>query len=297
MTRLQAHLACILLVAVDAIVRTWRIQWILRGLRFDVPFGEMLAVNLVGDAASAITPLRIGGEPARLAALARARVPLTAGLVAIGIEVVVMWPVILIASGILALLYAPQWWSTAGPHLARAVRGGWPWIVAVAVVSVLTWLVARRVFPSASHLMRRSMRRALAYARRMPRWPLLAGIPLSLVGLAARVAILPVLASTLPSHPPLGPLSFASFVLLYGQLLLPTPSGAGVVELGFLGGAVGELGGELGAILLLWRFYTTFVLVALGIVLGVRHYGRAAMSAMLRGRPPVAAAPAVPERD
>ncbi|HEU4642178.1 MAG TPA: lysylphosphatidylglycerol synthase transmembrane domain-containing protein [Gemmatimonadaceae bacterium] len=297
MTRIQAHLVCIALVAVDVIVRTWRFQWILRGLRFDVPFRDVLALNLVGDAASAITPLRIGGEPARLAALARERIPLTAGLVAVGIEIVVMWPVILIASGILALLYAPQWWTEVEPHLASTVRVGWPWVALVVAASVLTWIAARRAFPSASHTVRRSMRRALAYARRMPRWPLLAGIPLTLVGLAARVAILPVLALTLSSPPPIGPLSFASFALLYGQLLLPTPSGAGVVELGFLGGAVGDLGGELGAILLLWRFYTTFVLVALGLVLGVRHYGRAAVSAMLRGRPAAAAARAVPERD
>src|SRR5674476_1399022 len=76
----------------------------------------------------------------------------------------------------------------------------------------------------------------------MPAWPLLASAPLTLLGLAARVAILPVLALTLPFPPPIGPLTFGSFALLYAQILVPTPSGAGVIDMGFVGGAVGNLG-------------------------------------------------------
>lgn len=284
MRLLAVHLACIALVVVDLVARTWRFQWILRGMHFEVPFGEMLTVNVVGDAASAVTPLRIGGEPARLAALAYARVPLTAGIVAVIIEIFVMWPPIIAAAGWLALIYAPRWWRVAEPQLAHTVDAAWPWLAGFVLVGLLSWLAARRAFPSTSQQMRLGTRRAMAYARRMPAWPLLAGIPLTLVSLAARVAILPLLALTLPHPPPLGPLSFASFTLLYGQLLLPTPSGAGVVEIGFLGGAVGAFGGHHAALLLYWRIYTTFVLVALGVVLGLRAYGRTAIAAMLRGR-------------
>lgn len=297
MTRLEAHLVCVALVAVDLLARTWRIQWILRGLRFRVPFGEAFALNVVGDAASAVTPLRLGGEPARLAALAHARVPVVAGVVGVAIEIGAMIPVVFAAAGWLALIYAPSWWRAAEPQLAGTMEHAWRWVAAVVLLSVLTWWAARRFFPRASHTVRRNSRRALVYARRMPAWPLLASIPLTLVSVAARVAILPVLALTLPSPPPIGPLSFASFTLLFGQLLLPTPSGAGVVELGFLGGAVGDLGGRYASILLLWRFYTVFVLVALGLIVGVRQYGRAAVAAMLRGRAAPAAARAIPERD
>ena len=101
------------------------------------------------------------------------------------------------------------------------------------------------------------MRRVRVYLRRMPRWPLVASIPLSVIPIATRIALLPVLALTLPSPPPIGPVIFGSFALLYSQMVLPTPSGAGVVELGFLGGAAGELGEGQGWILLAWRFYTT----------------------------------------
>ena len=295
---IEAHLICIALVLVDIVARTWRIQWILRGMHFDVPFGEALALNVVGDAASAITPLRVGGEPARMAALAHAKVPLTAGFVAITIEIIMMWPIVLAAGGWLTLIYAPSWWRTAGPELAQEIAKAWPWVLAVIVLSVVAWWAARHLFPRASHIVQRSTRRALVYARRMPAWPLVAGFPLTLVSLAARVAILPVLALTLPDPPPLGPLTFGSFALLYSQFLLPTPSGAGVVDLGFLGGAAGDLREHEAALLLAWRFYTTFVLVALGFIVAIRQYGRPVVAAILRGRtPPGVSAPAELERD
>jgi uncharacterized membrane protein YbhN (UPF0104 family) len=64
-----------------------------------------------------------------------------------------------------------------------------------------------------------------------------------------------------------------SFALLYSQMVLPTPSGAGAVELGFLGGAAGDLGTGTGWLLLAWRFYTNGIGVLLGIALAVHAYG------------------------
>ena len=89
----------------------------------------------------------------------------------------------------------------------------------------------------------------------MPRWPLVASIPLSLVNLITRVAILPVLALALDNPPAMGPMILGSFALLYSQLVLPTPSGAGAVELGFLGGAAGDLGDGQAWLLLAWRLF------------------------------------------
>jgi uncharacterized membrane protein YbhN (UPF0104 family) len=138
--------------------------------------------------------------------------------------------------------------------------------------------------PKVEHELRRNTRRAWAYARRMPAWPLLASVPLTLMGLAARVAILPVLALTLPFPPPMGPLTFGSFALLYAQILVPTPSGAGVIDLGFVGGAVGDLGEHHRRLLLIWRVYTTAAVVAIGIVVALRVYGAAAIMALARRR-------------
>jgi len=272
LTLLEAHAACAALVAADLVARAWRIQWITRGLGHRIGFGEALTLNAFGDAACAVTPMRMGGEPARLGGLLRARVPAAAGVIAIGLEVLAAWPVTIVAAGWMAWRYAPTWWSVAGPQLAAGLGGAWPWVVAVGAASLGAWWLVRR---SGHRLprMERPLRRALVYLRRMPVPLLLATAPLSLVNVVARVGVLPVLALALPDPPAMGPLWFGSFALLYAQLVLPTPSGAGAVELGFLHGAAGPLGGAEASLLLAWRFYTSGVGLLLGLALAVRIYG------------------------
>jgi uncharacterized membrane protein YbhN (UPF0104 family) len=284
MTPTQAHLVCLGLVAADLLARAWRIQWIVRGLGHRISLWDSFVLNAFGDAACALTPLRIGGEPARLAGMLRSRVPAPAAFVAISLEVLAAWPVIIVAAGWLAWRYAPEWWDEAGPRLSAAAESAWPWVLAVVVLSLLAWRSAKlKVTSPAARQLRRPVRRAMVYWRRMPRWPLVASVPMSFINLATRVAILPVLALTLPSPPPIGPLAVGSFALLYSQLILPTPSGAGAVELGFLGGAAGDLGADEGWLLLAWRFYTNGVGVLLGVVLAARIYGWPALR-QLAGR-------------
>ena len=282
MSPVQAHLLCVALVAADLLARAWRIQWIVQGLGHRMSLWDSFVLNAFGDAACALTPLRLGGEPARLAGMLRSRVPATAAFVAISLEVLAAWPVILVAGGWLVWQYAPAWWLVAGPRLTTAAETAWPWVVMVVILSVLAWRAARRVASPAARQLRRPVRRALVYWRRMPRWPLVASIPLSFINLATRVAILPVLALTLPSPPAMGPLVLGSFALLYSQLVLPTPSGAGAVELGFLGGAAGDLGSGEGWLLLAWRVYTNGIGVLLGVGLAVRIYGWPALRQLAR---------------
>lgn len=282
MSLLEATLLCIALVLIDLLVRAWRIQWIVQGLGHRIGFWDTFVLNAYGDAACALTPLRLGGEPARLAGMLRSRVPATAAFVAISLEVLAAWPVILVAAGWLIWRYAPAWWNSAGPQLATAAQGAWPWVLLVTLLSVAAWWYARRIASPAVRHVRRPVRRALVYWRRMPLWPLVASLPLTFLNLATRVAILPVLALTLPSPPEIGPLLVGSFGLLYSQLVLPTPSGAGAVELGFLGGAAGDLGGRAGWLLLVWRFYTNGVGVVLGVGLAAHAYGWPALRRLAR---------------
>jgi uncharacterized membrane protein YbhN (UPF0104 family) len=282
MTAVQAHLTCILLVMFDLLARAWRIQWIIRGLGHRISVKDAFILNAFGDAACALTPLRIGGEPARLAGMLRSRVPAPAAFVGISLEVLAAWPVIIVAAGWLAWRYAPAWWLSAGPRLATAAGRAWPWVALVVLVSVVTWVYAQRMAsPMARHL-QRPVRRALVYWRRMPTWPLLASVPLSFINLATRVAVLPVLALTLATPPELGPMALGSFALLYSQLVLPTPSGAGAVELGFLGGAAGDLGQNEGWLLLAWRFYTNGIGVILGVWLAAHIYGWPALRKLVQ---------------
>jgi uncharacterized membrane protein YbhN (UPF0104 family) len=69
--------------------------------------------------------------------------------------------------------------------------------------------------------------------------------------------------ATASDPPSFGGTVAGSFLLLYGQLLLPFPSGIGAVDAGLLAGAQ-HSGGAL-SLLLLWRLYTS----AVGLVLGL----------------------------
>jgi uncharacterized membrane protein YbhN (UPF0104 family) len=282
MTLLEAHLVCIGLVAADLLARAWRIQWIVQGLGHRMTVKDTFTLNAFGDAACALTPLRIGGEPARLAGMLRSGVPASAAFVGISLEVLAAWPVIILATAWLGWQYAPAWWISVGPQLSTAAQEAWPWVALVVLASVVAWYYASRVASPFSRHLERPVRRALVYWRGMPRWPLVASVPLSLINLVTRVAILPVLALTLAHPPALGPMILGSFALLYSQLVLPTPSGAGAVDLGFLGGAAGDLGDDQAWLLLAWRFYTSGVGVILGVWLAAQIYGWPALRKLVR---------------
>ncbi|HET8632946.1 MAG TPA: lysylphosphatidylglycerol synthase domain-containing protein [Gemmatimonadales bacterium] len=277
---LDAHLLCVLFVLLDMAARAWRIEWLLRGTGTRITFNQAIAINAVGDAACAVTPMRIGGEPARLWGMLRAGVPTTAAFVAVSIEILAAWPVILVAAGVLGWLFAPEWVAAALPRLRAAAADAWIWIVLVVLASGAAWLAARRAAGHAAvaHA-RRSIRRVRVYWRRMPGWPVAASVPMTAINLVTRTGMLVALASATSSGMALGPLFLASFVLLYAQLILPTPSGAGVVDLGLLGGAAGELGG---ATLLWWRLYSSGVGVLLGAAIVARAWLRDGTSRRVR---------------
>jgi uncharacterized membrane protein YbhN (UPF0104 family) len=218
--------------------------------------------------------------------MTRDGVPMTPAVLVIGIEIIAMAPVIVACAGLLAWAFAPEWWASVEPVLLRGLRRGWPLVIGVAVLSAGAWWLAHRIAPAAARALRKEIRAARVYARRMPRWPFVVNVPLTIVSVAARVAILPVLVLTLDVHPPIGAVAMGSFALLYSQLVLPTPAGAGAVELGFLGGAAGELGSDEALLLLTWRFYTTAFGVLLGVLLALHQYGRGVLSAMLAAPEP-----------
>jgi uncharacterized membrane protein YbhN (UPF0104 family) len=280
-----AHLICLGLVALDLIARAWRIEWYVRGLGHPVSFWEAFTANAFGEAACAVTPLRLGGEPARLAGLLRSRIPAPAALVAISVEILAAWPVIVGFGVWLGWRYAPEWWAQAGPALTRSARHSVEWMIVIGLLTLAAWILVRRRFPRHQSRLRRSARRMMVYWRRTPRWAVAASLPCTAINVVTRVAVLPVLVLTLPDHPPLGPVLLGSFALLYSQLILPTPSGVGAVELGFLAGAAGDLGDDAGRLLLAWRFYTSGAGVLLGAALAVRYYGWETVRRLLRPVP------------
>lgn len=282
MTPLTAHATCLALVVADLLARAWRIQWLVHGLGYRISFREAFGVNAIGDAACALSPLRIAGEPARLGTMLQAGVPATAAFVAITYEVIAAWPVIIVVAAVVGWNYLPEWWAFAGPALHKAVVDGWPIALFISVLTLGVWAWTRRKAPAATSHLKRPIKRMRVHWRRMPMWPLLASLPLTFTNVLARALILPVLASTLPHPPPFGPVLVGSIALLYSQLILPTPSGAGAVDLGFVSGAAGDLGNEQGRMLFAWRFYTTIIGVLLGLVFAVRIFGLGVLRRMFK---------------
>ena len=280
-----AQLVCLALVVADVWARAWRIQLLVRGTGEDLSLRDGIALNVIGDGASAVTPLRLGGEPARVGVMLASGVPVPATLVASGYEVLLTWPALIGSALFLGWAFGSAWWAEAGPRFVDAVLVWWPWLVGILLLGVLAWLVARRWKPLVGDdRVRALLRDTMSQWREMPWGRVARSVPPTLVSILTRTAVLPVLALTIPDPPSMGPVILGSFALLYSQLVLPTPAGVGAVEFGFLAGAAGSMGPDHILVLALWRFYTTGIgLMAAGWLV-VRLYGWGAVRRLLRAR-------------
>jgi glycosyltransferase 2 family protein len=280
------HVFAVALLALDCVARAWRIQlaaWTAGGR---LGFNDAFRLNLYGEAASQLTPNRLGGEPARFLGLAESGLRPVTGLVAIGVEVACEWPVFLIAAGALFVYYVPDWRTAAGLWLRRHRAGELVIIEIVTLVVLLLVYLLQRLVRSGMirHRVRRQWRVAWAHVRRAPRWALGAGALLTFVSVAARALILPALAWGMPSAPPFAAMVFGALALIHAPLIVPLPSGGGGLEVAFLNGFAGDFGPRQVTVLLLWRFYTAVLLTVLGVYALVRHLGyRAAVEVLKIG--------------
>lgn len=283
MTLLQAHLLAAALLSLDMLARAGRIHLFLRGAAQRVAFWRVFVANVFGDAAAAVTPMRLGGEGARLVGLLRSGVPFPPLATVLAVEVAAYSVVVALAAATVGWLFADEWWAEVGPEVVRAARRGAEWLVVLGVLVALAVLLAawlrRRGVGAAGRIPKPS----LAVLRGTAGWPLAASVPLTLLSVAARVAILPVLAYAWGDDSPLAVLVTASFALTYGQFLLPTPAGAGAVELAFAGGVAGEEGAADPGLMLAWRLYTFVLPVVLGFGLAAFTYGPGTLRAVFGG--------------
>ena len=183
----------------------------------------------------------------------------------------------------IAARYGADWWHTIAnlnPHLLRGVVIILA-VAAVIVVSFLLWRRKRPAMPNDATIRREGLGELDRDLLRFPPRLLVLCLLLSGVSLAARVGILPVVALASPNSPTLGAATVASLALLYGQLVLPTPSGAGPIDVAVLGGASGVTLAA-GKVLGVWRLYTTVLPIAVGLLAGSLAYGRAILSLIPR---------------
>src|SRR2546428_8180887 len=261
-----SHVLALGLLALDCLVRAWRIQLAVWTAGGRLGFEEAVRLNLYGEAASTLTPNRLGGEPARFLGLNEARVRPVTSLVAIGVEVAAEWPVFMLLGGALIAYYVPDW-QTEARHWLRRHRAGE--VVPVGLIALLVlggiYLLQRLVRSGMiRHRVRRQWRVAWAHVRRAPWWLLGAGALLTVVSIAARALILPALVWGEPHRPPFGQMFFGALTLIHAPLLLPLPSGGGGVEVAFLSGFAGDFGARQLTILLLWRFFNALLLTIPG---------------------------------
>jgi len=272
-----SHILAILLLAIDCVARAIRIQLATWAAGGRVSFPDALRLNLYGEAASSLTPNRLGGEPARFLGMTWAGLRPVTALVALGVEVAAEWPVFGVVAVALAAYYVPDWSEAADRFLTHSLARDLLGIELIAlVVLLIIWGLQRLVRPGAiRHRVRRQWRVALAHVRRAPWWVLFAGALLTVVSLAARALILPALVWGHHANvPPFGVMFFGSLALLHAPLVVPLPSGGGGIEVAFLSGLAGDFGpGHQVTMLLMWRFYTTILLTILGIYLLVRTHG------------------------
>ena len=280
----MGHLLSLALLAIDCVVRAWRIQLAVWTAGGRLSFHHAFRLNLYGEAASQLTPNRLGGEPARFLGLNEARVRPVTGIVAIGVEVAAEWPVFLIAGAALFAYYVPDWRDAAREWLHRHRAGELVTVEIIALIGLLTIYLLQRLTRSGMirHRVRRQWRVAWAHVRRAPRWALAVAALLTVISLAARALLLPALAWGLKGHPPFSEMFFGALALLHAPLVVPLPSGGGGLEVAFLNGFAGDFGPHQVTMLLLWRFYTAVLLTVLGVYALVRQVGYHAAVQLLK---------------
>src|SRR5437660_11926692 len=119
----MGHLLALALLALDCLVRAWRIQLATWTAGARLSFSDALRLNLYGEAASQLTPNRLGGEPARFLGITEAGLRPVTGLVAIGVEVACEWPVFLAPCAALFVHDGRDWREGAGGRLRRDGAG------------------------------------------------------------------------------------------------------------------------------------------------------------------------------
>ncbi len=284
MSSLHAHLLCAALVVLDSLARALRIQFFALGLGSRIRFFHAIVLNLFGDAAASVSPLRVAGQPARLLGLHHAGMSTKSAIVTIAIEALATYAVVIVTGLFLAWRYGADWLADAGPLLASVWRI-LPWVTLALLVGILVYRLRTRRSALASEPSSEGWAATFAAARHIPLWIWVASVPLSVMNILGRVLILPILAQTLPEAPSFGATTLGSFALLYGQIFLPTPSGAGAVDTGFLRGAAGDLGDAGKRLLFWWRIYTTMLALVAGFTGAALVYGSAAVRKVFARRP------------
>jgi uncharacterized protein (TIRG00374 family) len=285
---LTGHLLALLAVLLEIAFRSAKITLSGAAVRTRIPFGTAVRTTLGGDFGAAITPARSGAEPARFLVLNEAKIPTAAALIVLYAELFLE----ALSLGIVALVLFVIF-RDAGRMLTGMVSlvGGYAAFVLGA--GVIGAFLARRDATDIPPLWARRLRitgkrwlavqRALTQLRtsldalRHARFGYAAlALVASVLHVAMRVTILPILVYSFSVQAPLAPLVLWPLALMYGGVVAPAPGGGGFIEVAYraaLGGAIPAR--IFSATLIWWRFYTFYLYVIFGALAAGRTVMRA----------------------
>jgi uncharacterized membrane protein YbhN (UPF0104 family) len=258
------HLAAFGCVALELLGRATRIVLLARGVNASLSLPDAATTQIAADGAAAVTPSRVGADPAKLLVLGRAGIDLPrAGAILVGealAEALVLALVVIaialivgppgrvalaalsyaLSTGLLVLLAL----RATGPHRKRMLR---------LLPMPGRWRV--RMLPTLRHFTD-----ATGMLQHLPAL-IKTGIALTtLLHMSARVALLPILCIGTVSSAHLPALTAWAFALLYAGALIPLPSAGGAIEVGFAA-ALRDLipPASLIPVLIWWRIYTFYL--------------------------------------
>jgi glycosyltransferase 2 family protein len=290
----HAHAVLLAIALVELACRGGKIKLSASALGVSLSIWTAVRTVLGGDLAAAITPARAGAEPARFLVLADAGVPLAERLLVLFLELFLELWSLLVVCATLALLFGNTNSSMTG--LLGLVTGYATFVLSVGAAGLLlargdparsapTWLAAIGVHGTRWERLQRFLHEwqgALRGLRTAHRPTLVLSLLVSIGHLVLRVATLPVLIALADpmfswSRETLAPLVLWPMALFYGSVVVPAPSGAGVVEGAFAWALRDHIPVAIfAAALLWWRFYTYYLYMLLGGLAA----GRTAMRAL-----------------
>ena len=273
-----AHLLAFLAFCVEVTSRSLKLTWSAKAVGTRLPLMTSLRTSLGGDFGAAITPARMGAEPARFLILSEAGIAASDAMVILYAELFLEMLSLATVVVAIALLFDSS--NRAFAAMIGVVGGYAVFVIALGVVGVIlarrnlgqeppTWARRIRLHGTRWELVQRwlgRVRTTVDAFRNMHRgWASLSFLA-SVTHVAVRFTILPaiVLAST-TAVVPLAPLVTWPLGLIYGAGVVPAPGGGGAVELAFraaLGGVIPAA--TFGAALVWWRFYTFYLYIGLG---------------------------------
>jgi uncharacterized protein (TIRG00374 family) len=271
-----AHLAALGAVAFELTLRSAKIALSARACGIPLQFGTAARATLGGDFATAITPARIGAEPARFLVLREARVPTSRALLVLFLELLIELVSLVVIASIL-LMVLPKTGALKG---VAAMVGGYATVVIG--LGAGAWAISRRRSHGPPPTWARSigmgagvwrrvqvslrhMRDSVDAVRHARPSMMAASLACSVLHIGGRLMTLPIIIYALGADVPLTSLILWPLVLLYGGALIPAPAGGGAMEFGFSAIMRDILPLDvMAAALIWWRFYSYYIYVLLG---------------------------------